>query len=74
VVHHEGLKNPIVVPLQHWEKLDSDVVMDGITKVLNSNEELIVDDTMSVTIGSISMPQGSGGGSLSHHSSVPPVP
>lgn len=60
VIHHAGLQNPIVVPLQPWEKLDSEAVMDGITKVLNSNEELIVDDSLEISVGSIEIPSGSG--------------
>ena len=35
--------------------------MDGITKVLNSNKELIVDDSLSITVGSIDIPSGAGG-------------
>ena len=62
VIQNNGLKAPIVIPLQKWDTLDSDTVMNGITKVLNSNEELIVDDSMSVTIGAIALPAGSGGG------------
>lgn len=61
VVHHGSLKNPIVVPLQPWEKLDSQTVLDGITKVLNSNEELIVDDSLEINVGSVEIPSGSGG-------------
>jgi len=64
VVHHGGLDNPIVVPLQPWENLDSDVVMDGISKVLNNNEELVVDDSLEVDVGSISVPSGSEGSNL----------
>lgn len=60
VIQNNGLNSPIVIPLQHLDSLNLDTVMDGITKVLNSNEELVVDDSMSVTIGSISIPKGSG--------------
>lgn len=64
VVQHTGLNNPIVIPLQPWENLDSDVDKNGINSVFNSNEELIVDDNLSVTVGSIAMPQGNGGNHL----------
>lgn len=64
VVHHGGLDNPIVIPLQPWENIDSDVVMESISKVLNSNEELVVDDSLEVNVGSISVPSGSGGNNL----------
>lgn len=62
VIQNRGLKAPIVIPLQKWDNLNADTVMDGITKDLNSNEELVVDDSMSVTIASITFPKGSGGG------------
>lgn len=60
VIQNNGLNSPIVIPLQNLDSLNLDTVMDGITKVLNSNEELVVDDSMSVTIGFISIPKGSG--------------
>lgn len=62
VIQNNGLKNPVVIPLQKWDNLNAETVMDGIAKVLNSNEELIVDDNTTVSIGSITIPKGSGGG------------
>jgi hypothetical protein len=58
VISHSSLNNPIVVPLQSWENLNADVVMSEITKVLNSNESLPVDENLLVTIGSIDLPKG----------------
>ena len=58
VVQHPNLSNPIVVPLQPWENLDADAVMDEIMNVINSNEELDVDENMVVTVGSIDLPKG----------------
>ena len=58
VIHHSSLNDPIVVPLQPWENLDAGTVMDHITKVLNSNEDLDVDESMMVTVGSIDIPKG----------------
>lgn len=60
VLSHPSLNNPIVVPLQSWESLNADVVMSEITKVLNSNESLPVDENLIVTIGSIDLPKGGG--------------
>lgn len=60
VLSHPSLNNPIVVPLQSWEHLNADVVMEEITKVLNSNESLPVDENMIVTVGSIDIPKGGG--------------
>ena len=58
VLSHPSLNNPIVVPLQSWEKLNADVVMGEITKVLNSNESLPIDENLLVTVGSIDIPKG----------------
>lgn len=58
VVSHPNLNNAIVVPLQSWENLNSDTVMSEITKVLNSNENITVNDHLLVTVGSISMMKG----------------
>ena len=38
VIQHDGLHDPIVVPLQPWDQLDSNKVMDTIEKVLNSHQ------------------------------------
>ena len=40
VIHHDGLQDPIVIPLQPWDRLNVDVVMGQIEKVLNSHQEL----------------------------------
>ncbi|KAK3082654.1 hypothetical protein FSP39_001588 [Pinctada imbricata] len=58
VIQHPNLSNPIVVPLQQWENIDADTVMDEISKVLNSNEGLDVDENMVVTVGTIDLPKG----------------
>jgi hypothetical protein len=58
VVSHPNLNNPIVVPLQSWENLNADTVMSEITKVLNSNETIPVDEHLLVTVGSIDLPKG----------------
>ncbi|KAK3100662.1 hypothetical protein FSP39_023320 [Pinctada imbricata] len=58
VIEHPSLSDPIVVPLQPWENIDADEVMDQISKVLNSDEELELDENMTVTVGSINLPKG----------------
>lgn len=58
VLSHPNLNNSIVVPLQSWEKLNADTVMSEITKVLNSNETIPVDEHLLVTVGSIDLPKG----------------
>lgn len=53
VLSHPNLNNPIVVPLQSWDNLNADTVISEITKVLNSNETIPVDEHLLVTVGSI---------------------
>ena len=60
VLHHDGLQDPIVVPLQLWDGLNVDVVMGQIEKVLNSHQELAMNESFEITIGTINLPKGSG--------------
>lgn len=60
IISHPELNNVIVVPLQKWSNLDSKTVMENIERVLNSEENLPLNDQMQVTIGNISVPTGSG--------------
>lgn len=59
IINHPGLSNAIVVPLQKWSYLNSDKVLENIKRVLNSDENLTLDNQMQVTIGNIKIPQGS---------------
>ena len=60
VVHHDGLQDPIVVPLQPWDRLNVDIVLGQIEKVLNSHQELAMNESFEITIGTINLPKGSG--------------
>ena len=60
VIHPDGLQDPIVVPLQPWDRLNVDVVMGQMEKVLNSHQELAMNESFQITIGSINLPKGSG--------------
>ena len=60
VIHHDGQQDPIVVPLQQWDRLNVDVVMEQIEKVLNSHQKLAMNESFEITIGSINLPKGSG--------------
>ena len=64
VIQHDGLHDPIVIPLQPWDQLNADVVMGTIEKVLNSNQNLTVDESMDISIGSVDLPKGSGGSNI----------
>ena len=58
IIQHEGWHDPIVIPLQPWDQLNADVVMRTIEKVLNSNQNLSVDERFGITIGSVDLPKG----------------
>lgn len=58
VLCRPNLNNPIFVPLQSGQNLNADTVMSEITKVLNSNETIPVDEHLMVTVGSIDLPKG----------------
>ena len=59
VIHHNGLQDPIVVPLQPWDRLNVDIVMGQIEKVLNSRQELTVNESFEIKIRRIDLPKGS---------------
>ena len=58
VIQHDGLHDPIVVPLQPWDQLNADVVMETIEKVLNSNQNLAVDESFDIAVGTVDLPKG----------------
>ena len=58
VIQHDGLHDPIVVPLQPWDQLDSYKVMDTIEKVLNSHQNLAVDESMEIAVEIMDLPKG----------------
>ena len=61
VIHHDGLQGPIIVPLQTWDQLDVNKVMEIIEKVLNSHQELLINESFIIVIGTIALAKGSGG-------------
>ena len=58
VIQHDELHYPIVVPRQPWDQLDSNKVMDTIKKVLNSHQNLAVDESMDIAVGIVDLPKG----------------
>ena len=58
VIQHDALNNPIVIPLLPWDKLNANMVMETIEKVLNSHENLSINDSFDITMGSIKLPKG----------------
>ena len=60
VIHHDGLQDLIVVPLQPWDRLNVDIMMGQIEKVLNSHQELAMNESDEITIRTINLPKGRG--------------
>ena len=57
VIQHDGIQDPIVVPLQPWDILNVDVVMGQIEKDLNGGQALAMDESFEITIGTINLPK-----------------
>ena len=62
IIHHNGLNQNVVVPLQKLGDLNAEVVMEKIESILQSEESLPVDDSFFITVGTIQQPRGGGGG------------
>jgi hypothetical protein len=58
VIHHQLLHDPIIVPLQPLDQLDANKIMEIIEKVLNSNQNLSIDESFYISIGTIDLPKG----------------
>ena len=59
IVQNKGLED-IAITLRPWSELNEDVVLEGITKVLQSHKDLPIDKGFQITVGSIEIPSGSG--------------
>ena len=59
IIEHNDLTDPIVVPLQELNKIDASTVTDEISKVLQSNENLSMNEgSCSIAVGCINLPSG----------------
>ena len=58
VIHPDGIQDPIVVHFQLLDRLNVDVVMGQIEKVLNGRQELAMNESFEITIGTINLPKG----------------
>ena len=58
VIFHEGLHDPIVAPLQPLGTLDADAVLLYIQNMLNSNQELLLNGSFQIPLGTIEFPKG----------------
>ena len=60
ILRSDQLQTPIAIPFLPLEKLTTEKVLSNVEKVVQSNEEFRLNDTVSVNIVHVEMPQGSG--------------
>lgn len=60
IINHPEFNHAILVPLDKWSNINANRVMEAIERFLNSDENLPLDDQMSIIVGNISIPKGSG--------------
>ncbi|KAJ8305227.1 hypothetical protein KUTeg_017219 [Tegillarca granosa] len=58
IVHHPDLQNPIYVPLQRIEDMTADTIMEHVENVLNSHQDLAMDDGFFLDVGTMELPKG----------------
>ena len=58
VINNRYLQNPIYVPFQRRDQINVHTILDTIEKLLNSNEEFLIDGFLEVSVIHISMPRG----------------
>lgn len=58
VIHHDGLHDPDVVPLQVSDTLEANKAMATLEIVLNINQELSINDSFDITMGTVDLPKG----------------
>ena len=61
IINHPSLYDPIVVPLQNLGGMNSHTIMDTIEKVLQSHQQLAIDDSSEIIVGTIKIPKGGWG-------------
>ncbi|CAC5372267.1 unnamed protein product [Mytilus coruscus] len=60
IINHPEFHHALAIPLDKWSNIDAEKVMQRIEGYLNSDENLPIDDQMTVVVGNISVPKGSG--------------
>ena len=60
ILHSDQLQTPIAIPFLPLEKLTTEKVLSHVEKVVQSNEEFRLNDTVTVNIIHVEMPRGSG--------------
>jgi hypothetical protein len=64
-IHNDGLDLPVFVPFRPMENMNPDALLDTLTNVLNSNEDVAFDSTCRVDVGAIKYPRGGRGARMS---------
>ena len=67
ILRSDQLQTPISIPFCSLEELTTEKVLSNIEKVVQSNEEFRLNDTVSIDIIHVEMPQGSGKSSQTYH-------
>ena len=60
ILRSDQLQTPIAIPFLPLEKLTTEKVLSHVEKVIQSNEEFRLNDTVTIDIIHVEMPQGSG--------------
>ena len=60
ILRSDQLQTPIAIPFLPLEKLTTEKVLSHVEKVIQSNEEFCLNDTVTVNIIRVEIPQGSG--------------
>ena len=71
ILRSQQLQTPISIPFLSLEKLTTEKVLSNIEKVVQSNEEFRLNDTVTIDIIHVEMPQGSGKSKLKR--SIPDI-
>jgi len=64
ILHHNGLINPIFISLRPMDRLSGRSVMDQVEAVLNSHQDLKMNDSFYVDVGTMELPKGGKGNGL----------
>ena len=59
-IYHSSLQSPVFVHLQNLDNIDGEKVMERFERVLNSHEEMTVDQSFVVNIGLLRKKKGGG--------------
>ena len=64
-IHNDHLDLPVFIPCRPMEEMDAAAMMDSLTTVLNSEEDIPFDSSCRIDIGAIKHPRGGKGTQMS---------